>query len=65
VDIREGDTVKIGEQDVLRRGQKAVVRKVLPRTLVNPLQEYLVEFENLQAAKERFRFCIYREGELI
>jgi hypothetical protein len=66
--FREGDVVRIECVDALRRGQTATVRKVLPGTAANPYPEYLVEFDcqprTLHGSNERFRLCIYREGEL-
>jgi hypothetical protein len=67
--FRTGEIVKIGKKDVLRRGEKARVKLILPETLSHPFTEYLVEFDNLPKAahfsSERFLLCRYREDELI
>jgi hypothetical protein len=68
MEFRVGDIVWIQSMDALRHGQAATVRKVFPRTPANPYPEYLVEFDcppqTLHGSNERFRLCIYREGEL-
>jgi len=67
--FRPGEIVKIGKEDVLRRGERARVKLIFPETLSHPFTEYLVEFENLPKAahisSERFLLCRYREDELI
>jgi hypothetical protein len=64
-----GEIVRIGNNDLLRRGEKARVKLVLPETLSRPFTEYLVEFEQLpktvHASSERFLLCRYREEELV
>jgi hypothetical protein len=67
--FRTGEIVKIGQTDILRRGEKARVKFILPETVSHPFTEYLVEFENLPKvahfSSERFLLCRYREDELV
>ena len=67
--FRTGEIVKIGKNDILRRGEKARVKLILPETLSRPFREYLVEFENLPKvahfSSDRFLLCRYREDELV
>ena len=67
--FRTGEIVKIGKNDLLRRGETARVKSILPETLAHPFAEYLVEFEHLpktvHVSSERFLLCRYREEELV
>ena len=67
--FRTGEIVRIGTNDVLRRGETARVKLILPKTLSRPFPEYLVEFEHpprtVHASSERFLLCRYREEELV
>jgi len=64
-----GDVVKIRRDDLLRGGGQARVMKVLPQQLdASTVREYVVEFQALPQKfpnSERFRFCIYREEQLL
>ena len=63
-----GDVVRIQKDDLLRGGQSAVIRQVLPqRQEAGRVREYVVEFQNPPAGlrhADRFLFCIYREEQL-
>ena len=67
--FRKGERVKIGANDVLRRGETARVILILPETLSCPFPEYLVQFEHppkaFDVSSERFLLCRYREEELV
>ena len=67
--FRTGDVVKIGKHDLLRRGETARIKSILPETVWRPFTEYLVEFEHPPKAahisSERFLLCRYREEELV
>jgi hypothetical protein len=67
--FRAGEIVKIGKSDLLRRGDTARIKLVLPKTVFRPFTEYLVEFDhppkNSRLSSERFLLCRYREEELI
>jgi len=67
--FRTGELVKIGANDVLRRGETGRVKLILPETSSCPFPEYLVEFEhppkNVHDSSERFLLCRYREEELV
>ena len=64
-----GDVVKIRRDDLLRGGGIAKVMKVLPPQLdESTVREYVVEFQSPPQKfpnSERFRFCIYREEQLL
>jgi hypothetical protein len=65
----KGERVKIGKNDLLRRGETARVKLILPETQSRPFLEYLVEFDHLPEAvhvsSERFLLCRYREEDLV
>ena len=67
--FRTGEIVKIGKNDLLRRGERARVKLILPETLSCPFAEYLVEFDHppktVHVSSERFLLCRYREEELV
>jgi hypothetical protein len=67
--FRTGEIVRIGKNDLLRRGERAKVKLILPETPSRPFTEYLVEFEHppktVRISSERFLLCRYREEELI
>ena len=67
--FRTGEIVTIGPNDVLRRGETARVKLILPETPSCPFPEYLVEFEHPPKtdddSSERFLLCRYREEELV
>jgi hypothetical protein len=62
-----GDVVRIRKDDLLRGGESATIRQVLPERLeAGRVREYVVEFQNPpgRLRKDRFLFCIYREEQL-
>ena len=67
--FRTGEIVKIGKNDLLRRGERARVKLILPETLSRPFAEYLVEFDHppktVHISSDRFLLCRYREEELV
>ena len=68
--FRIHEHVRIKEWDTLRGGETAIVKQVLPvRCGMNPIREYLLEFQNYPARSrskdDRFLYCIYREEQLI
>jgi hypothetical protein len=67
--FRTGEKVKIGKNDILRRGESARVKLILPQTVSQPFTEYLVEFDHLpkilRSCSERFLLCRYREEDLV
>ena len=67
--FRTGEIVKIGKNDLVRRGETARIKSVLPETVARPFTEYLVEFDHppkiLHASSERFLLCRYREEDLV
>jgi len=59
-----GDVVTVLLQDSIHHGEAARIERVLPkRHSVQDFQEYIVEFPS--GVTERFRFCLYREFELV
>jgi hypothetical protein len=59
-----GDVVRVRVPSAVHAGQLARIEQVLPkRVLLQDFQEYVVEFANVSS--ERFRFCLYREFELL
>jgi hypothetical protein len=59
-----GDTVTVSVKNAVHYGALARIEQVLPKTnSVQDFQEYIVEFPKEPA--DRFRFCLYREFELL
>jgi len=64
--FKVGEKVRIYKSDVLRGGETATVKQVLPSRC--PIPEYLVEFNSypkkVVLRDDRFLLCIYREEQL-
>jgi hypothetical protein len=59
-----GDIVTVSVKNGIHYGELARIEQVLPKTYsVQDFQEYIVEFP--KEVSERFRFCLYREFELL